>query len=731
MFQHRDGAAIILPVFIPRTWRIASGKKGCLISPPRIGLPAFLAAFIMAFPCQAVAQDQGPVALWSFDSANGAVVRDAVNGTEDKVGGFCKYVPGVSGNGLRFDGYTTSVVRKAQSAPKLWSSFSVDAWIALDTYPWNWIPVVDQEQDRQSGYFFGLDAFGHVSLQVAIHGVWQSVTSTVQIPLKKWANLTGTFDENSGLAIYLDGKPVGSLAVNGPMLPAPNQDLLIGRVREPALPFPSFSINPHHAVWYSLDGILDEVAIYDRALSADEIQQTYASAHAPAGDVVPWPVLPPGPPAAGPFGAFYATLKLEDTWDRLRRIGPDSDVVVRFDDSPARLVFWQGAGYVPYWLTENGTGYTDEFLEGYASECPDTGDCEPMSDKQDRYSRVNIVESTDARVVVHWRYALAEVVHYLGAEPDPLTGWFDWADEYWTVYPDGVAIRRQVLHPTDQTKGFEWQETIIINPPGRSPDDDINWDALTVGNMKGETATYTWQPKPPGEYGWIHQPDKIDKPDNPNIQVVNLKSTWKPFQIVPPIHAWIKIFTRAQSIFSFGCWNHWPITQIASSGRYCVAADRASHGSLSHIYWDDYDRNDGSITKILMAGLTTKSAAELLPLAKSWVSAPPVDVKGDAFQSKGYDQAQRAFIVVREEASKPAALELTLRSSDSSPVVNPAIVLRNWGDAAAQLKIDGKPANWGKDFRRGFVKHLDGTDMIVWIRQTSIVPVHIVLTPEQ
>ena len=33
------------------------------------------------------------------------------------------------------------------------------------------------------------------------------------------------------------------------------------------------------------------------------------------------------------------------------------------------------------------------------------GDFEPMSDKQDRYSHVRIVENNDARTVIHWRYA--------------------------------------------------------------------------------------------------------------------------------------------------------------------------------------------------------------------------------------------------------------------------------------------------------------------------------------
>lgn len=681
-------------------------------------------------PPRARAQTAPPLARWSFDNTHGPTLRDAVSGVEDQVGGFYTFVPGVAGNGLRFDGYTTSVVRKAQDAPRLRQAFSITAWIALDVYPWNWIPVVDQEKDQQAGYFFGVDALGHVSLQVDVAGIWYSLTSTAQIPLKKWAQITGTYDANRGLAIYLDGKEAGQLAVQGAMLPADMMDLLIGRVREPLPPFPSFAINPWHPVWYSLDGILDEIAIYDGSLSAEEVQSAYASAHAPGGDVIPWPALPSGSPDAGPFGAYYCTLKFEDTWDRLRRLAPDSDVVVRFDDSPIRLVFWQGTSYVPTWATENGIWYTDEFLEAYAGECPDHGDCEPMSDKQDRYSHVNIVESSAARVVVHWRYALAEVIHYRGADPDPLTGWFDWADEYWTVYPDGVAIRKQVLHPTHVPGQYEWQETIVVNPPGHRPDDDINAEALTIGNLQGETATYTWLPKPSGVYGDMHPPKSIDKPDHPSIQVVNLKSAWKPFQVVPPANAYFKIFNVSQSYYSFGCWNHWPISQIASSARICVAADRASHSSLSHLYWDFYQTTDHSETKLLMDGLTTQSAAELAPLGRSWVSPPPLEVQGEGFQSEGYDPAQRAFVVTRKGAAAASALKLTLQASDSSPLVNPALVIRNWGDAPARLKINARAVAWGKDDRRGYVRKLEGTDLVVWIRQTSMAPLQITLTPE-
>lgn len=48
--------------------------------------------------------------------------------------------------------------------------FTVEAWVALNTYPWNWAPIVDQEEDRQEGFFFGIDAFGHIGLQASIDG---------------------------------------------------------------------------------------------------------------------------------------------------------------------------------------------------------------------------------------------------------------------------------------------------------------------------------------------------------------------------------------------------------------------------------------------------------------------------------------------------------------------------------------------------------------------------------
>jgi hypothetical protein len=667
-------------------------------------------SLLLFIPTFVLAQDNGPAAEWSFNETGGQIAHDSVSGADDAIGGLFKRVNGVSGNGLRFDGETTVITRGYKDAPQTTQGVTVDAWVAVNTYPWNWVPIVEHRREEQAGYFFGIDCFGHIGLKVAVNGQWWSLVSKSEVPLKKWAHVAGTYDPAKGMAIYLDGKSVGEFPLQGTLRAAEREDLVIGRARDPILP--AQWIHPKIPVRYSFDGILDEIRIYGRSMPAEEIAKLSAEVHPPTGDMLPWPVLPSGPAGTGRFGAFYTTLKYDDMWEEPRRVAPSSDVIVRFDQAPIRMVFWQGTNYGGDWVTENNKWYTDEFMEtGGKVDCPGGEDCEPMSDKQNRYSHVRILENTDARAVVHWRYGLCEVVNYTCANPDPDTGWSDWADEYFTIYPDGVAVRKQVLWTSNFKNWHEFQETIVINGPGTRPEDNIRPDALTIGNMKGETATYSWENGPPEK--------KMEKPENPNIQVVNLKSNWKPFQIVSPVNSSLKAYTGEVTYSMFEWWNHWPVAQVRSSGISAAAPDRPSHSSLSHINWDPYAKTDNTMTKIMLHGLTMKSATELVPLAKSWLSPPSIEVSGTGFQNQGYDQTQRAFVVVRQNTATVPSLRLSLQASSESPLVNPGFVIKNWGDAQPKLRLDGKLVARGPDFRYGFVPTLEGSDLIVWLRMES------------
>jgi hypothetical protein len=116
------------------------------------------------------------------------------------------------------------------------------------------------------------------------------------------------------------------------------------------------------------------------------------------------------------------------------------------------------------------------------------------------------------------------------------------------------------------------------------------------------------------------------------------------------------------------------------------------------------------MSKLLLNGLTTKPPRELIPLAESWLSPPKIDVTGEGFRSEGYDAAERAFVLVHEASFKLVPADFTIQASAGSPAVNPAIVIKNWGDGEARTTLDGKPITAGKDLRFGHVQRLEGTD---------------------
>jgi len=671
------------------------------------------------------AADEGPVAWWKFEDGKSKSVLDGVSGIEDQLKGFSKYVKGSSGKGLRFDGFTTTVVRKAQKAPKLGDAFTFEAWIAIQAYPWGHCAILNQENDQTTGYFFGVDARGYVHVQLAVDGKWRELKSSEKIGLLKWAHIAGTYNVSEGMAVYINGKNVGSKSVTGKVTFASDIDLQLGRNHKERPP--EYPIRINIPASYSFDGYIDEVKIYNRALSAAEIEKAY-EATKPSGETgMTFRRLPSEPNGPAPFGAYYCKMKFCETWDTPRREGPDADVAVLFDEAPYRFVFWRGTGYIPHWVTENEIWYTNEFNETWGHGA--LGCAEPMSDKQCRHSHVRIIENSSARVVVHWRYGLIDT-RYIFARVDETTGWGDWSDEYHTIYPDGVGIRKINLWSSQPMEAHEFQESIILNQPGTRPEDNIETKGLTMVNMKGQSHTYSWAEGPP---------DKINKPENANIEYINIKSKHKPFLIVSP-KPWRKgakgprfkpyrgEIIRANSIFPW--WNHWPVAQIPSDGRWAHEPDRTAHSSLTTgLEWENYEVTENTRVRIMMHGLTAKPAVELVPLARSWLQAPKLKLASPGFSSEGYEQAERAYLLTCNTPGRPFSLGLELLASEDSPIVNPAFIIKNWGQGGARLHIDGQRIRRGRNFRLGHRHRLEGSDLIVWVKKESTKPIKISLSP--
>ena len=122
----------------------------------------------------------------------------------------------------------------------------------------------------------------------------------------------------------------------------------------------------------------------------------------------------------------------------------------------------------------------------------------------------------------------------------------------------------------------------------------------------------------------------------------------------------------------------------------------------------------------------------MLPIARSWLHAPDLKVSGTGFASEGYSQDDRAYHFSKA-AKEPSRLNIHLQASEGSPAINPAFVVDGWGHVGAALKLNGKTAIEGKDFRLGYIDRLEGSSLVVWIRDQltsatdiSIVPAELI-----
>ena len=437
------------------------------------------------------------------------------------------------------------------------------------------------------------------------------------------------------------------------------------------------------------------------------------------------PKLPSGPDGPGVFGAYYTHLKYTPDWDEPWRVADHPDIVVRFDDGGHKFVFWRGTSFIPCWVTDTDVWYTNEFVERRGHHSPNTEGCvEPMSDKQCRYSHVRVIESNNARVVVHWRYAPCDV-QYEHPFTDKKTGWFDWVDEYYVIYPDASGVRDITVQSNGLNKWIEFQEAILINQPGTLPDENIELGAISVANMKGEHHTYFWD-----EDGG---PEFDQNPEKSNIFKVNLKGSTQPFAFVTPPTTDGNLITPygghgRNSCFNW--WDHWPVSQDASDGRGATSAANPSHSSLCHIglpghataEWEPYSEGKGIIRKLMVHGMTDKPVEQLVPLAKSWLSAPELIGISDGFTSEGYDPTQLAYLL-EAESEGSGTLEFTLEASPESPVVNPAFVIKSWTAKSFDLEINGNKVETGAGFRSAVVNSLDGDYLVVWNNMESDSPV--------
>jgi hypothetical protein len=655
-----------------------------------------------------------PAAWWPLDDPKEGMVTDKAAGSGDEITGSFTEVAGVQGNAIRFDGYTTEIRRAADKAPAVSGAFAVEGWVALGAYPWNWCALVTQCEDRKAGFRVDVGPRGELRMEVKAGGEWVSCESRdFVIGLRKWTHLAASFDPKSGIQLFADGKQAGELAAKGEPVFAPGVDLKIGANHSAGKPS---NIHRDHGTlgsWFSLDGIVDEVKLYDQPLDAAQVGEAFAEIDAKGKPDLPPRRLPSGPPGPGRFGAYHSHLKYYPEWDALWPVAEDPDVVVRFDSSPARLVFWRGTRYSPAWVSGNELWMTDQSVESWDGK---EGCFEHMQDRRCRYSHVRVIESNEARAVVHWRYAPVSAHNNLHEE-HPKTTRACWIDEYYYIYPDAAGIRNVSWKSGTLGNPRQFQESMPLTQPGQLQRDVIEAAWVTVANYAGESGLLHHKENPSKE-------KRDDLPGELTIQRYNLKSKQKPFICFEPGNRMQYLRDRdIRALDGPGSCNHWPVGQAICDGRTSQAADRPA-SFLGFPISDPPLHDDGEREGWHgFYGMTERDIDGLVRLGRSWAMAGKLTPAGDGLGGGNYDRGQRAYVLRRKPGGGEIAFEIA--ASRDSPLINPAFLIEDWGDGEATLEIDGKAVKRGPACRIGRREQLDGTDLVVWLELDTEKPVKI------
>jgi hypothetical protein len=148
------------------------------------------------------------------------------------------------------------------------SAMTLECWVKTDEAGQgnNWIVNRVFGGATSKGYRLGI-LEGHPCFEIPLSDWSHHLKADTALPTGRWVHLAGTYDGQTE-RIYMDGALQGSMERGGP-INSTEFHLCLG----------NFEVG--HASYFR--GILDEVKLYDRALTAEEIQQHYLALKDKAG----------------------------------------------------------------------------------------------------------------------------------------------------------------------------------------------------------------------------------------------------------------------------------------------------------------------------------------------------------------------------------------------------------------------------------------------------------------
>lgn len=207
---------------------------------------------------RAALNNSGLVAAYSFDEGTGTTLNDVTGNGHDGVLSGQTWVPGRFGTALKFDDNLISI--PASALLDLTTGMTLSAWINLDSQPTDWPTIVMKGGPEGLSYGLWAGWVGAAPSVLITNGPLQHLAGGEQAPPGYWTHLAATYDGDT-LRLYVDGNLEASLQLGDP-------------ITTNALPL---TIGGNSWGEY-FPGAIDELRIYNRALTQIEIQQDMGTA---------------------------------------------------------------------------------------------------------------------------------------------------------------------------------------------------------------------------------------------------------------------------------------------------------------------------------------------------------------------------------------------------------------------------------------------------------------------
>jgi chitodextrinase len=210
----------------------------------------------------------GLVAAYSFNEAAGVLASDVSGkGNAAAVSGASWTSAGRFGGGLWFDGANDWATVADDPSLDLAARLTIEAWVRPSSLGSSWRTVAMKEQPGNLAYALyansdTLGASGHVYVDSDV-----DARAPGRLPLNDWTHLATTYD-GASLRLYANGVEVSRRALSGNVATSAGPLRLGG--------------NSVWNEWFS--GTIDEVRVYDRALSAGQVRKDMRKALRGAAD---------------------------------------------------------------------------------------------------------------------------------------------------------------------------------------------------------------------------------------------------------------------------------------------------------------------------------------------------------------------------------------------------------------------------------------------------------------